>query len=236
MPLTFERVIQQALNRLGAVLGGTATTVESNYDAAPGVSTVSGPDFTPHTVNDALAATIGELVEAIASTPKHPERQRFFDVTAALVNRDPIPQVGSGGARIIGVPGFVRDSADGQAVLPNTLDAIRSYNRHSTTIYAGMNFYWYCINGGRIEHTRPNVVMEVCVYTRPTTFTGDINCEDWHEGGLVAGTVAKLAQKESLFADLQVAAAKEWNDHLAETRSYGNPDIYGAAVAAPSST
>jgi hypothetical protein len=236
MPITFERVIQQALNRLGAVLGGQAVSAESNYDANPSTSTVNGPDFTPHQVNDALAATIGEIVEAIASTPKHPERQRFFDVTVSLANRDPIPQVGSGGARIIGVPGFIRDASDGQALLPNTLDAIRGYNRHKTTIHVGQNFYFYVINGGRIEHTRTNVIMEVCVYTRPTSFTGNIPLEDWHEGGLVAGTVAKLAPKESLFAELQAAAAKERNDHLTEIRSYGAPELYGLAQAAPSST
>src|SRR5262245_13673467 len=237
MSITFEKVIQQTLNRLGAVLGSTAVTADSNYTATPSTATVIGPDFVPSQVNDAVASTIGEIVEAIASTPKHPERQRFADVTASLANLAAIPQTNAAGtARIIGVPGFIRDASDSRACLPNTLEAIRSYVRHAAGIYAGQNFYWYAINGGRIEHTRTNVIMEVCVYTRPTSFTGNIALEDWHEGGLVAGTVAKLAPKESMYADLYAATNTEWLAHLAEIRNYSNPDIYGKATAAPSST
>lgn len=234
MAITFERVIQQALNRLGAVSGVNASDAETNYDATPTTSTVDGPDFTPSMIEDALAATIGETVEAIASTPKHSERQRFVDLTNALANRDPIPEAGSGGERIIGVIGYVEDSSDHQALLPMSLDAVRSYNRFPT-IY-NFDAYWYAINGNRIEHTRPSVVIEVCVHTRPTVFTGDIPLEDWHEGGLVAGVTEKLAPKESLFADLRAAASEERAAHLAKIKSYVPPDLYGKAQAAPSST
>jgi hypothetical protein len=237
MAITFERVIQQALNRLGAVLGATASAAETNYDASPSTSTVIGPDFTPGTVEDALAASLGEIVEAIASTPVHPERQRFADVTATLANLAAIPQTNAAAtARIIGVPGFVRDASDNIACLPNSLDAIRSYNRHSGGVYGGMDFYWYAINSGRIEHTRQGVVMGVCVYTRPTSFTGNISLEDWHEGGLVAGIVSKLAPKESLFAELASLATAEWLAHLTQVRSYGGQQNYGILQAAPSST
>lgn len=237
MPITYEKVIQEVLNRLGAVAGATASAADTNYTASPTTSTVIGPDFVPAHVNDALAATLGEIVEAIASTPHHPERQRFADVTGSLANLASIPQTGSGGSRIIGVPGFVRDASDGKALIPAPLDAVRSYARFSSTVYSGFDTYFYAINGGRIEHTRTNnVVVEVCVYTRPSSFTGNIALDDWHEGGLVAGTVAKLALKENLFADLYQAANAEWTAHLAKIRNYGNPDLYGKATAAPSST
>jgi len=235
MSITFEKVIQQTLNRLGAVLGSTAVTADSNYTATPSTATVIGPDFVPSQVNDAVASTIGEIVEAIASTPKHPERQRFADVTASLANLATIPQTNAAGtARIIGLPGFVRDAADNRACLPMSLDAVRSFKQYPA-IY-NFNPYWYAINGGRIEHTRSNVVIEVCVYTRPTSFTGNIALEDWHEGGLVAGAVAKLALKESVFVDLYQGANAEWMTHLAEIRNYIQSDLYGKAQAAPSST
>lgn len=237
MAITFERVIQQVLSELGAVLGATATAAETNYDASPTTSTVIGPDFTPSMVEDALASTIGEIVEAIASTPHHPERQRFASVTASLANLAAIPQVDSGGSsRIIGIPGFVRDASDSRACRPAKLDEVRGYTRFASTIYDDADPYLYAINGNRIEHTRTNVVMEVCVYTRPTTFTGAIALDDWHEGGMVWGTVAKLAPKESLFAALYAAANKCWMDHLAEIRMLGNPDLYGRATAAPASS
>lgn len=236
MSITYEKVIQQALNRLGAVLGATATTADTNYTASPTTSSVIGPDFVPSMVNDALAASLAEIVECIASTPHHPERQRFADVTASLANKDAIPQVGASTARIIGVPGFVRDSADGTACKPRSLDVVQSFNRFSGSVYGGGEFYFYCINGGRIEHTRSNVVVEVCVYTRPASFTGAIGLDDWHEGGLVAGIIVKLALKESMYADLNTAAQKEWDDHLVKVKAYGDPALYGMATAAPAST
>lgn len=235
MAITYEEVIQQVLNELGAVKGATAAAADTNFMASPTTSTVIGPDFVPSMIEAALAGTIGEIVEAIASTPHHPERLRFADVTASLANFAAIPQTGSTTARIIGVPSFVRDASDSRALLPATLDEIRSFTRH-TAIYSPFDIYRYAINGDRIEHTRTNVVMGVCVFTRPAIFTGNIGLEDWHESGLVWGTVAKLALKESLFGDLYGAAVKCWNDHLVEIRSYGNPDLYGKATAAPASS
>lgn len=236
MAITYSSVIQQILNELGAVKGATAATADTNFTATPDVTTVIGPDFVPNMIDPALAATLAEIVEAIASTPHHPERQRYFDETNSLANRDPIPETGSGGERIIGVPGYVKDASDGEPLEPASLDAVRSVVRFDSTVYADADLYFYCINGGRIEHTRTNVVMEVCVFTRPLVFVGDIPAEDWHEGALVQGSVMKLALKESMFASLFGGAKQQWDAHLAEIRNYGNPDLYGKATAAPSST
>jgi hypothetical protein len=236
MPLTYDSVIQQILNELGAVLGSSASQADANFTAPPTPSTVIGPDFVPSMVEPALASTLSEIVECIASTPKHLERQRYGDVTGSLANLDDIPQTGSGGDRIIGVPRFVRDASDGKAVLPAPLDAVRSFTRFSSTVYNGFDTYLYAINDGRIEHTRPNVVMGVCVWARPTVFSGDIDCEEWHEGGLVQGSVAKLALKESMFRDLLDGANTAWLAHLAQIKAYGAPELYGKAQAAPSST
>ena len=234
MAITFESVIQQVLNELGNVKGANPVAADSNFTATPSTATVLGPDFIPSMVQPALAATLSELVEVIASMPHHPERMFFGDVTAALANLDPVPQVGNTGARIIGVPGYIKDSSDNKACRPATLDAVRSYNRFPA-IYTAADSYWYCINGGRIEHTRTAVIMEVCVYTRPSGFTGNIGIEEWHEGGLVWGIVAKLALKESLFQPLYDGANQCWKDHLTETRALADPSLYGAATAAPAS-
>jgi hypothetical protein len=187
-------------------------------------------------VQPALAGAISKTVKAIASTPHHPERLRFADVTGSLANRAAIPQTGSGGARIIGIPGFVRDASSGEPLIPVDLDRVRSFVRFAATIYSGVDVYQYCINGDRIEHTRTNVVIGVCVYTRTTTFTGNIALDDWHEDGLVAETVRRLATKESMFMPLHDAAKQRSDDHMATIRSYGAPELYGKAQAAPSST
>jgi hypothetical protein len=236
MSITYDGVIQQILNALGAVAGPTPATADANFTASPSTSTVIGPDFVPSMIQPALASSLSEIVEAIASTPLNPERQRYADVTASLANFDAIPQTGNGGARIIGVPGYVKDASDNIACLPNTLDAIRSYNRFAATIYDGFTPYWYAINSDRIEHTRPGVIMGVCVWTRPTTFTGAIPCEEWHEGGLVSLSVAKLALKESMFVALYEGANSAGQAHLTQIRNYGQPAAYGLAQAAPSST
>lgn len=236
MAITFESVIQQILNVLGAVKGSTPATAEAAYVATPSISTVIGPDFLASQVSDALAATLSELVEAIASTPLHPERARYADITAPLANRAAIPRTGASGDTIIGVPGFVRDAVDSQACLPAALDAVRSYNRFVLTIYADLDPYLYAFNGNRIEHTRTNVVVEVCVWERPTVFTGDMPVDEWHEGGLVQGAVAKLALKESMFSSLYEGANFAWAAHLAQVRGYKDPALYGKATAAPVST
>lgn len=221
MAITFERVIQEALNELGAVKGANASDADTNYIATPSTSTVIGPDFLASQVQDALAGVIGEIVECIASTPYHPERARFADETASLANLDPIPQDGSSGARIIGVPGYVKDASDGRACEEVSLDKVRSYTRFSSTIFSSQDAYLYAMNGNRIEHTRTAVVMDVCVHTRPTVFTGAIGLEDWHEAGLVAGVVKTLATKESMFANLYAAANTRWEDHITKTRALG---------------
>lgn len=236
MAITYDKVTQEVLNLLGAVLGSIASAADTNYTATPSTSTVIGPDFLASQVLDAIVQAQGEIVEAIASTPRHPEREGFADVTVSLANFAAIPRTGSGGATIIGVPGFVRDASDSIACLPTDLDKVRDFNRFSSTVYSGFSPYWYAINGNRIEHTRTNVVIEVCVYTRPTTFTSNIALDDWHESGLVQGAVAKLALKESSFAELYQGANAMWMAHLAQIRNYAQPELYGMATAAPSST
>jgi hypothetical protein len=234
MSITYEDVTQEILNVLGAVKGATAAVADTNFAASPTTSTVIGPDFVPRMIYPALAATLGEIVEAIATTPRHLERQRYADVTSPLLNQAEIPETGAGGDRIIGIPGFVRDAVDEQACSPASLDAIRSFNRFPA-VYADQDPYLYCINGGRIEHTRTNVVIEVCVFIRPTTFAGDIPLEVWHEGGLVWGSVMKLALKESMFQPLYNGAKTCWDAHLASIAKYAEPSLYGMATAAPSS-
>jgi hypothetical protein len=236
MAITFEGVIQQILNALGAVKGATATDADTNFSAVPTVATVIGPDFVPRMVEPALARALGRIAEAIASTPLNPERGRFESDTDPLANNDIIPRDDSSGNIIIGVPGRVRDAISNKPVLWTDADKVRSFNEFSGTVYAGFSPYWCAKVGDSIIHTRANVIIRVCTYTRPTTFTGNIPSDDWHEDGLVQLSVAELALKESMFQALFEGANTAGEAHLAQVRSYANPALYSNAQAAPSST
>lgn len=233
MAITYNKVKQEVLNLLGAVLGATVATADANYTATPSTSTVIGPDFLASHVEDAIVSAFGEIVEAIAGTPLHPERARYGDVTTTLANRAVIPRTGSGtGKLIVGVIGAVRDSGNLETLVRAPLNSVGSFNRFPA-IYSGSARYWYAINAGRIEHTRTNVLIDVCVYERPTSFVGNIDLDDHHEGGLVANAVMRLAPKESMFGNLWAAVKQQRDDHLATIRNYGNPNLYGEAQAAP---
>lgn len=235
MAITYAKVTQEVLNLLSAVLGSTPTAADANYTATPSTGTVIGPDFLASQVQDAIVAAQGEIVEAIALTPLHPERARFADVTTTLANRAAIPRTGAGTLKlIIGVSGAVRDSGSNETLERVALDMVRRFNRFSASIYSGVTQFWYAINSGRIEHTRPNVIIDVCVYERPTSFAGNVDLDDHHEGGLIQGAVAKLALKESMFASLFEGATGQWQAHLATIRNYGNQQLYGDAQVAPS--
>lgn len=235
MAITYNKVKNEVATLLGAILGATSATAEANYVATMADGTLIGPDFTKTMIEDAVVAAEGEIVEAIASTPLHPERGRYESDTATLANNAVIPQADSGANVIIGVIGRVRDSVTSKTLLPINADAVRSFNEHSS-IYSGFTPHWYAVVGDTILHTRTNVIIRVCTYTRPTSFIGNINLDDWHEGGLVQGAVAKLALKESMFQALYTGANAAWVAHLAEIRSYSDPAKYGLANAAPSST
>lgn len=236
MAITFETIIQQILNALGAVKGANPVDADTNFAASPSTSTVIGPDFVPRMIEPCLAAAFSEIVEAIASTPLNPERGRYESDTVALANNTIIPRTDSGGATIIGVPGRVRDSSDDKVLLAADADKVRSFNEFSSTVYNGFSTYWYAKVGDAILHTRTNVLIRVCTFTRPTSFVGVINVDDWHEGGLVQLSIAKIALKESMFSELFAGADRIGQAHLAQIRSYGNPELYARAHAAPSST
>lgn len=237
MSVSWNKVKQQVAKRLGAVAGATAVTADANYSAAITTSTVIGPDFTPAMIEDALVVALGKIVEAIASTPLNPERAGFTSQTAALASGALIPRTDSGGSSvIIGVVGAVRDSGNSKVLELTDLDKVRSFVEHSATVYNGFNAYWYALDGQRVYHTRTNVVLDVCTYTRPTSFAGNIPIDDWHESGLVQLAVAEMALDESLFAPLYDAASKAGEAHLNEIRNYGNPDWHGSAQAASSPT
>lgn len=234
MSVAWNKVKQEVANLLGAVAGVTAAAADTNYVATIADGTLVGPDFTKSQIEDALVHTLGDIVEAIASTPLHPEAVRFQAQTSNLAEGALIPRTDSGGNPIIGPIRAVRDTSDSRPLIVTDLDKIRSFSRFASTVYSGFSPYWYAIDGYRIWHTRANVIVDVFAFSRPTSFAGNIPVDDIHERGLVCGAVAALALKEGMFNALAQGMAAEYMRHLQEIRAYGRPMLHGMEQAAAS--
>ena len=236
MSVTYNKIFNEVANLLGAGSGSDAATAETNYLATLSTSNVIGPDFTPAKITDAVAATLADIVRTIAETPRHPDRKAFLSTTAALANRATIPNVDVLGFRMVGIPGRVFDSSNQQTLESKALDSVQKYNRFASSIYSQFGPYWYCINGNVIEHTRTNVMIEVCTFERPTVFSGTIPLPDDYEWPLTYGAAAFLAPKEGMYASVHAQCIAIYNNFLAQIRALGMPELTTTAQAAPSAT
>jgi hypothetical protein len=237
MSFTYGKVESQVSNLLGNIVGTDMATADTNYQAVASTANRKNVDFPPTAVQDAIVNTVTELFQLISSTPRHPERQLFIDVTAPLANRAQITRLSAGSLRISGVYGRVYDPSDEETCLPDDLDSIRSYNRFkgAGSVYDGFNTYKYALNGQTIEHTRETVVIEVATWQRPTFSPAtSIPVDDYHEWPIVCGAVAKIAPREGSYVRLLEYCAKVWSDHLDHTRSYGALELMTEAESAPS--
>lgn len=235
MSFTFGQCERQCSNLLGNVLGTDLAAAETNYLATASATNRSNPDFPASNIQDAIVNAVTDIVLAIAETPRHPERQNLQGLSNSLGNRSIIPSLDSLGSPFVGIKGRVFDSASGKSCLNEDVDSIRSFNEH-TGVYSGFSPFWYAYNGNTIEHTRASVVIEGCVWVRPTYVTADnVQLADIHESAVVMGAVMRLAPREGMYLDLWNAAEKIWNDHIARIRALGAPEAITEMNSAPTS-
>lgn len=226
--------MQEVINLFGQVLGATPTIAQTNYTDTLSVSTIRGPAFPPQSISDAVFGTVMDIITAIAESPLHTERGDFAAVTGSLANLAAIPRT-VGGLPVIGVPLWIKDATDNIACLPMSLDRVRSFNRFSANVYSTFSPYWYCVNDGRIEHTRTNVIMNVIAWSRPISTAGNIPLADHHEWGVVNGAAMRLAAKEGSYRPLYEQCKAYWDDHIGAIRGYTNQAAYGQLQSAPAS-
>ena len=222
---------------LGTITGGVVSTAETNYTATGDTSTRNSADFPPTMVIDAVLGAMTEIVSTICQTPHHPERAAFAAITAALANRATLPRVTSTSAPIIGTFGRCYDSSNNNELIPGSLDTIRAFNRDPNSMYSnsGLNLYYYAFTGNAIEHTRTNVILDCCTWTRPTfSANSAIPLDDYHERGLVAGAVVMLCPREAAYLDAWNAQNATWQAHLTAIQSLGDPASATDAQTAPS--
>lgn len=234
MSFTFGIAFRQVHNLFGNVKGLTAAVAETNYTAAITTSTVRGPGMILSAVQDAILDSLMEIVEAICATPFHPERRGFDVDSASLANLAQMPDAISG-AKVIGVPGYVKDATNNRALVNVSLIDVRDFNEFSTTVYTGLDQYWYAFNENRIEHTRTNAIVRLCAFNRPTfVAANDVPLDDYHLRGLSAGAARFLAGKEGTFRATYEQCSAIWTEHLASIKAYGMLDKYGRQQAAAS--
>lgn len=237
MAFTYNSVGQQVTNIFGQVAGVTAAAIATNYNATLGTGTVKGPDFFPLATQDAILATIVEIVTAIAETLHHPGRIRYGDFVAGLASGQNLPFTGTNtGQRILGLTSRVTDSATGQLLLPAPVEKINNFNRFAATVYAGKSEFWYALLDRTLYHTRSTATMAFVCFDRPNTFSGNVPLDDAHETPLVMGAVRRLALKENMFAQLHRDAKAIFDAHIADIKSYKLPEDWTTNQGTPSNT
>lgn len=235
MSITYQQIERQVSALLGAIEGGVVGTAETNYTATGNTSTRNSPDFVPTQVIDGILGAMTAIVETICSTPHHPERTAFAAVTSALANRATLPRVTSTSAPIIGTFGRCYDSSNNNELLAMPVDDIRAFNRNPNSMYSSLSLYWYAFDGNAIVHTRTNIILDCCTWSRPTFVAGNnIPLDDYHERGIVAGAIVLMAPREGAYLSLYNALKPEWDAHLAKIRTLGDPLIATDAQSAPS--
>lgn len=233
MGFSYGKIESQVSNLLGAIVGIDMASAGTNYSAAASTTNRKNPDFPIPAVQDAIVNAVTDVVLAIAETPRHPERMNYLGITAALANRSSVPATDSLASPFVGVKGRVYDSVNSKSLLPDDLEAIRSFNEH-TNVYSGFTAYWYAYNNNIIEHTRANVIIEGCVWSRPTFVTANnIPLSDIHEEAVVQRAVMHLCQREAAYLELWNAAQTIWDDHIGRIRALGAPEVNTEANAAP---
>lgn len=221
---------------LGNVKGADVSTVETNFAASSSSSNRHNPDFAFTPVQDAVLYAVEDLVQVICETLRHPERANFETVSGTISNRGNIPTTTTLGDQVVGALGRIYDGSDGKSCQARPLDDVQGYNNFSSSsIYTGLNPYWYALNGQQIEHTRTTVIARVCTFVRPT-FGASTSLPVWdhHESALVCGAVVRLAPREGMYQQLFADCQQMWDAHLAQVRALGAQALPTELLAAPS--
>lgn len=210
MATTINTIIRQWAIRVNGIAGSVPADVEAAYVVTP-LTSVDSADFPLSFARDTYLAVESRLATAIASyrDPQtralHPWRSLLKGVTAGLANKADIPSVDASGNQIIGVLGAVRDASDNIVCDEMPIDDVRRAARNANA-WVVTPVYGYSVVGNRIEHTRTNVVVEVCTYNRTTrataaaALTNNILLPDALEEAYVAGMVSLTVRDDAFSA------------------------------------
>lgn len=206
MSVTYQQLLHNVAIRLNALVGSQVAIITGTYNT--GILTevnFKSADWPFGAFRDAILMAEEDFAWAVADTANHPWRINLASQTTPLADSDSIPAADSNGAKIIGVYGSVVDGTDARVLLEGELDEITRIRRLQTSGVLVVPSYLYRIDGGRIRHTRTNVVIEVCVYSRGVQqvafgANGPMLLPDVLELGITSRAISTLT-KETAFAD-----------------------------------
>lgn len=206
MSLSYNTILRNVAIRINAIEGTTASDLETNYVVSPLTTTqVVSADFSFTPIKDAILLAEEKLAHAIANVGNHPWRRFLNGITASIAHQGIIPSTDASSNPIVGIYGAVRDASDGTICTEMPLEVIRRRVRNANSFYRAAS-YFYKIDGVRIEHTRTNVTIDVCVYNRTTqqtainTLTNNTVLPDALEEALVCGAVSYLVRDDAFSA------------------------------------
>lgn len=200
---TYHDVLGQVGLRINALEGADTATLNTNYLIRPLTTTQwRSARFPFADAKNAIVSAEGLLVDAIAATPYHPWRRYLLATSSNLANGDNLPTTISSKS-VIGLIGDVRDATSARVLKEKTFQEIQRKNNSN---FFTRDVYFYTVTPSlKIYHTRTNVVIDLCTYSRATQATAyDSNsaylfptiCEPL----LVAGALMILT-RDGRFAD-----------------------------------
>ena len=245
MALTYNSVLRQLALTTNS-FGAATTPAELNtvYDTVP----LAEANFTAQTGSsvfafrfliDKLLNSQEGLFYALASTSTNPLRGFIESQTASLAYGAQI-LTNSASVPVVGAYGTVRDATNSKPLTLNELENIRLRNTSSWMILA---IYEYAILDKRIFHTRANVIVDVCAYTRPNADTLDLTTNillpDILGPAMVQGAIAECYRDDEDMEQAGVAAKfyQAWIEALGagmaqvEPQSNPTPDAQRAYAA-----
>lgn len=202
--LSYQHLLHQTAIRMNALVGTTVSTISTTYDkAALAAVDFKSADWPFNSFRDTLIMAVADYSLAIADTKGHVWRAYLAALTNDLPNHSTIPSLAANSKEIIGVPGDVFDSVDNTKLEERPLDEVRRVVQETWRVYP---LYYYNIGDGlRIEHTRTNVKMECCTYSRNDQITswnglGNVPLPSVLEPAIVSRAIS-LMTKDGAFVD-----------------------------------
>lgn len=236
MAINPKRILAQAALRALQLTGTAQATLETSYNTANLASVMDGADVPYSALRDAVLAVEAELAEVIANDKANPYRNLLYGRSEDLPSESQLPVTDQDGVRFVGIFSQVNDSTDNMPLTEQPVQVIRRFLRGSYTT----EIYNYAMLAGSIIHTRDNVYLEGCVWSRTTALarmdTASTSLSPLPtslESTWVARTIAYLAQEGWLTSEAGYYSnfAQSGIERL-KTRNTDMPVLPTAAVTA----